>query len=77
MNWIIGLLIAVFLALGIYGSVQKNKRWEAFRTEHACKIISRSTPSTGVGLDTAGNMSVMTIEGKTGWLCDDGVTYYR
>lgn len=79
----IGVLAALVVVLGLVGvaSFQEAKRWDAFKAEHDCKMVSQSaaTTSTGVGMGMDGKVGVvsMTTPGKTGWTCDDGVTYWR
>ena len=73
--------IVSLLGLLIWVTVEDSKRWEAFRVEHKCKIVAHvsGSTSTAIGFSTSGNMTVMpiTTPEKTGWLCDNGVTYYR
>ena len=60
---------------------QDQQNWERFAIAHNCKVVGKTTPSAGFGygLATNGQMGVqtITIPGKTGFLCDDGVTYWR
>lgn len=67
-------------ALLTFGWVEGD-RWETFKTEHRCKIVEvqRSTTSIGIGFSGNGTTVVMPITnpGRTGWACDDGVTYWR
>jgi hypothetical protein len=73
--------IALVIAIAIYAEIQDNREWEAFRTAHKCKVVAHvsSSSTTAVGFSSSGNMTVTPIHipSKTGWLCDDGVTYYR
>lgn len=43
---------------------KRHRAWEAWATEHRCKVVSRIP---GGFFENE----------RTGWLCDDGVTYYR
>jgi len=65
------------LALGIWAAVEDSRKWEAFKVARNCKFVAHVRGSTHVGMSTSGNMVVMGESDKTGWLCDDGVTYYR
>lgn len=80
-NWsfleIILVLCVLAIILGVVGTVHEAQIWETFKQEQHCRVVSSSTPTTTTGFDTSGNFVVMTTPGKTGWLCDDGVTYYR
>lgn len=58
-----------------------GKKWERFVAENNCKIVGKDRGSTsfGVGVGTNGQVTMMpiTTPSKTGWLCKDGVTYWR
>jgi len=75
-------LIAVLVAL-IYFEIQQEKEWEMFKVIHHCKIISKISGSVAIGVAPiiGGNgdvaISITPIPGKTGWQCDDGVTYFK
>lgn len=59
---------AAFLYVLARGVVQDREEWQRFVIEHHCKVIGEmSGSSTGNGY----------IPAKTGYLCDDGVTYWR
>lgn len=55
--------------------------WEAFKVAHNCKVTSRTGGSVmpTFGIDTSGRAiyGMTTTPSKTGWTCDDGVTYYK
>ncbi|UOO76529.1 hypothetical protein LVJ85_11035 [Neisseria sp. Dent CA1/247] len=59
----------------------ENAKWEKFKVEHGCKVVEhiKGDIQTGVGITTNGNVGMMVIpeSDKTGYLCDDGVTYWR
>lgn len=38
-----------------------STEWDNFKLEHNCKIVSKNEG----------------LLGKTGWLCDDNITYYK
>jgi hypothetical protein len=77
------ILVAVVALLGllIWGAVVESRQWSEFRVAHNCKVVGKTSPSTGVGFGMGGNGQMGTViattPGKTGWLCDDGVTYWR
>jgi hypothetical protein len=79
----IGVGTAVAAAFGglIYLAYQDHKAWEQFRVDHNCYVVAKISGSTGLGNTITGNGNVgittITVPGKTGWLCDDGITYYR
>ncbi len=84
---LLGFLIVVvaLVALLIWAVIKESNEWEAFKVKHNCKVVSYSkgSPQIGVGYGTTsggkgGTVVVVTQQpDKTGWQCDDGVTYYR
>jgi hypothetical protein len=79
-----GFLLAIcgaLLILGLYAMAQESKQWEAFKVAHDCKVVAKMRGSSQVapGFSGSGNVTftVITEPDKTGWLCNDGVTYYR
>ena len=82
------LLIVVFVAflalLIRVNDVEENK-WAAFAHEHDCKVVGRisSNTSTGLGVGMMQNgqfgtmLTTVTTPAKTGYACNDGVTYWR
>lgn len=79
-----GVLLGLFVLLFSF-SVAENREWEAFRVQHACKVTQKMKGDVNVGIGTTvggngqvGVGPVTTVSpDKTGWLCDDGVTYWR
>jgi hypothetical protein len=66
-----GLFLFLFMLITIliWGvSKKEDAEWEVFRETHHCKLVAKVSGSpTGNGY----------ILPKDGWLCDDGITYYR
>jgi hypothetical protein len=66
-------------------TISEEKAWNRFSKEHNCKVISKDSgtyqtnvittiqPNGQVGTGTMTNYQ----PGKTGYKCDDGITYYR
>ena len=77
------LLVALtaLLAWAILALVENERKWEQFKVDHQCKVVAhiRGDVFNTVGFDGSGNVSVGigSTPDKTGWLCDDGMTYYR
>jgi hypothetical protein len=73
---VLGLIVGI-----IYAMVREARQWEAFAAEHNCKVVGHMTGSVastvGVGGDGKVVSGVTTTPSKTGYLCDDGVTYWR
>lgn len=74
-------LIIILLVVMIYISEEADKKWAAFSAEHNCKVVAKISGSTfnTYSVNPQGQMQVGvgSTPDKTGWLCDDGVTYYR
>ena len=78
-------LLLALIPLSIWAALEEQKEWEAFSSEHYCKVVGRMTggSQTGVGYGVTNNgkfgtiVTTTTTPGKTGYLCDDGVTYWR
>jgi len=69
------------LAAASAALIQEEKEWEKFSADHKCKVVEKieGTTSTGVGLMPDGKIAAITTTTpkKTGYACNDGVTYYR
>lgn len=77
---IIGILVAI-----VYGSTIESRQWREFSVAHNCKVMQKmqADTHTGIGYASGGRdgggpvFVTSTTPGKTAWLCDDGVTYWR
>lgn len=72
-------VVSVLVAL-VLASYQKEQEWRDWATEH-CKVIEKreGASTTGVGVSLKGQAGVF-IGGEpdqTGYLCDDGITYWK
>lgn len=74
------LLIGLF-ALAFYFALQESREWNKFSGEHHCRVVAKIKGSVipTTGFDSKGNATFGTAYtgDKLGFLCDDGVTYYR
>lgn len=76
---IIGL--AILIITGLYYCAKDEEDWQQFKIDHHCKIVAHIegglTP--GIGSSLSGKLVVTSNfePNKTGYLCDDGITYYR
>lgn len=74
----IGMGVAILLLLvAAIGAFAEQNQWETFKVEHHCKMVGKTASTIGTGLSTSGNVTTLVVNGKTSWLCDDGVTYTR
>ena len=64
----ISIISALFIFLGYIAKVD-NENWEHFKRIHNCRKIGETSGT----VDSAGHYT----PGQEGWLCDDGVTYWR
>ena len=81
------LLAAMFALFAVMFMVAKaeQERWDKFSISHNCRVVQKVIGSThtgyGVGVTTNGKVGAVitttSTPAKTGWLCDDGVTYWR
>nr|AGH89384.1 hypothetical protein [uncultured bacterium] len=76
------------LAIGLMGSAMwvsytpQPDEWETFKTAHNCKVVGKADGHSngGVGVTTSGSVAFIAGDrtpDKTGYLCDDGVTYWK
>lgn len=79
------ILTVLLIPLSIWAVVEEGRQWETFSVTHECKVVGQMSGSTqsGVGFGVAANGQVGTVitttstPSKTGYLCNDGVTYWR
>jgi len=73
-------VIAVLLVLSIFLHQKEQREWDAFATEHECVVVGKERGGMGVGFTTGsggGGVGVYQEPDKTGYQCNDGVTYWR
>lgn len=79
------ILVGTLISLGIWAAVEEQKEWEVFAATHECKVVGHMSGSTqtGVGYGMTANRQFGTMvtttstPSKTGYLCNDGMTYWR
>lgn len=71
------IFFAVFalFAIGVWALVVDARDWEAFKVAHECKIVGKMHGEMINTFDAKGNIGIGFTSGKTGWACNDGVTY--
>ena len=84
MGWLWAIWI-ILLTICFIGYYEDEKAWEAFKIQHHCKVVGktdgRNNPGVGVGVGANGSTTVVMTNSYTppqdGWLCDDGITYWK
>ena len=80
---ILPVLAILLIWMMLYFTIKESEQWEAFKVTQNCKVVGheKGHVSTGVGPVMSGNGGVAVIvtstPDKTGWLCDDNITYWR
>jgi hypothetical protein len=66
-------------------AARQGAQWRDFKADHDCKKVAHVRGGvnvvTGVGVTPGGRVGLITgaeiEDDKTGWLCNDGVIYWR
>ncbi len=79
--WAIGaFFIGAIIAMGFAMQAEQDQ-WNKFAVEHECikvgEISGSSTTAIGIGTNGQTTITPIFVPGKTGYSCDDGVTYWR
>lgn len=74
-----GVVIVALVCLMVHAAHVEQRQWNAFAAEHACKVVGRVTGDVLVSpvISQNGGIAVTTTPDKVGFLCNDGVTYWR
>lgn len=77
-------VLAALLTVAVWSEMESARQWEDFKQAHDCRLVGhmegRAVPGVGVGMADKGAtvVSTTTFEpDREGWLCSDGVTYWR
>jgi len=68
---------AVLMVLVVIGTVAEQQEWEKFKRLHQCHISGKMDGDVNFGMSTSGNMVTTVTPDKTGWTCNDGITYWK
>ncbi len=80
---VVGIVVAVLVVFVVVLSIKEVNEWEAFRVAHHCKVTAHisgssfTTVGPVIGSNGGVGVGVGSMPSKTGWTCDDGVTYFR
>lgn len=81
---VIGGIIAAMvacLAVAIAASINEEREWSAFAKAQSCVVVGKATGDTfttiGIGSNGQPVVGVGSTAAKTGYKCNDGVTYWR
>jgi hypothetical protein len=74
--------IGIIAVVGIFGilineGIQESKAWAKFSKEHNCVVVAKISGDVITTIGGDGKVAVGFTDDKTGYKCDDGVTYYR
>lgn len=81
--WITGIIVVVsgLIAFAVFADIQDQHHWDAFSAQHHCRMVAHISGSSALttGISSSGKLVTGStyIPGKDGFLCDDGITYYR
>lgn len=75
----------IMTAMAIRAANLEQKEWEKFSASNNCKVVGRTSGSVqtgiGYGITSSGKfgtaMTTISTPSKTGYLCADGITYWR
>jgi hypothetical protein len=77
----IGFLVAAVVVVAVGVALAESREWDTFKAAHECRVVGKMSGSVTTGVGVAPNGQIATVigstPGKTGWLCNDGVTYWR
>jgi len=79
----VGIFGTLFLLIAgtIWLIVEDGREWAHFRDAHNCRVVSKIRGDTfntwSVGPNGQMQVGIGSTPSKTGYLCDDGITYYR
>jgi len=79
--WVIICGLMAVLAFLIICAIEEDKKWQKFKEDNQCKVVAHINGDVfnTYGIDSKGQMTVGigSTSDKTGYLCNDGITYYR
>lgn len=80
MTFVLSGIVIGIVAL-FYLAYEQEKEWLEFKVEHACKVVAKESSTLSTVWTTSANGSLnigtVTTPSKVGYLCNDGITYWR
>jgi hypothetical protein len=79
MNWItvaVASALVALVACAVHADRVEEARWQKFSVAHHCRIAAKM-PGDVFNTFDGKNVGIGATPDKTGWACDDGVTYFR
>lgn len=81
-QWILGVVaIAALLTIAVVAMNHEHAEWMRFRDAHRCRVAGKMDGDVlvGSGISSSGKavMTTSFVSAKEGWLCDDGITYWK
>lgn len=70
-----GILFLITCSVGL--AIRADREWDRFSKAHDCKVVGKISGSTFNTIDAKGNVGIGSTPSKTGYLCNDGITYWR
>lgn len=79
--WTVAVVVVIFGAAAALG-IHKGNQWREFKIAHNCQKVGHVSgdvlPIVSISTSTGQPSVGMAIEAdKTGWKCNDGVTYWK
>jgi hypothetical protein len=75
--------LVVLFVLFVLGAIAEQREWDRFSVSHHCHVTGKmrgdlvTTVAPIIGGNGGVAVGVSNTPDKTGYLCDDGVTYWR
>lgn len=70
-------IVVFILAFSVWAINEDNNEFKAFAKEHECKVVGKIRGGVATGIGSNGTLTTFVEDDKTGYLCNDGVTYWR
>lgn len=75
-RWITISVTGMFF-LTIWAMVIEQQEWAKFSKDNNCQIVGKMNGQTFNTIDTRGTIGFGSTSSQTGYLCNNGITYWR